>query len=226
MFRQIFPQCFAGCGECTLAVLEEFFPCTSGPLTNIACNLAYNKIGIEVIALDHFHTTVYFPGFLHPESKSGQRCCYRWNMKCHSFERSVSPWFVIGRKYRQIASNQKIVIIEIKQPIVAIEITGNENNIHLAFVVALQAVCMSGLHDCIIVFVEKIMGQIAGSACYFIVLHALLHILTDTGIVCRYCNNGNNIALGIVLTFQFSQCFNKQINAFVSEFITAGINHI
>ena len=116
---------------------------------------------ITVFAVNNFYTgMIHIIMFFHPQSESGQSGRNGRHFKRQTFERSVSPRLVIRRESGQIHPHQQIIVRHIEYPVISIQITGNEEDLHFIFLGITQFLCPDTVHHRIVGTIVEIMCQI------------------------------------------------------------------
>ncbi len=95
--------------------------------------------------------------FVHPGTKTGQRGCYGWNAECNALQWSISPGFVVGRKYRNIKTNQGIIIRKVKNAITAVEIGRHKDHSHFIIHSIVQSFFPEPRDTGVLFFIKKVM---------------------------------------------------------------------
>src|SRR5690606_25430517 len=74
-------------------------------------------------------------------TEPGQIAGNSWNAAGHAFQRGIAPGFIITRKYSQVASPYKLVILHSKERVGAVDEIGVIDHLHFVIRVVQHVSC-------------------------------------------------------------------------------------
>ena len=191
-------------------------------MQQVACDVFYHFGRIQVVP---FHYRDPLGGFRHiqdPSSEAGEGCGQGRNPEGDAFQGRVSPRFVIGGEYRSVEAYQQVVIAEVEDTVFAVQVAGYEDDFHLVFRTVLQPAEPEPVQNRVVGRVAQMVGAVG----LFEFPSAVFLVQTASGLFVPGGNGqeGHYILLKLIPVVEQGKAVDKEVDAFVLEFVTAAVD--
>ena len=142
---------------------------------------------------------------VYPKSEPSQIRSDCRHMECYTFQRSISPRFIIRSIDTQILSQQYIIIFFIHDTITSIQITRNKNHLHLIFRTIAHSQIFQHIQHLVMSHIMQPMGDkrhFKRSIKLFFALQTCLQILARLSHPTGYINECQHILMQILIPVQ------------------------
>ncbi len=138
MVRQLFPQ--EEPGKAVGRLTHLLVVGSEGEVFQESADAGHGLGGVGIVPFhDEDPVFVLYFHVGHPAAETRKGSGERRDTERDAFHGRVAPRFVVGGEYRNVESDQQVVVGKIEHAVVSVQVAREENHLHLVFGPVLQA---------------------------------------------------------------------------------------